>query len=139
MVTISQFMWGYQQSFRIVAEATLDRSLEGIGASALRPRISVIGFKRDGSGPFPICVEPEAGRLQPMHLAQVPSQAATFIAGDPESDMLHTHPIAHQLHQERVRQRSWRRAIVDAVDRSGVYPRRTHFCSLGVELAGFEV
>jgi hypothetical protein len=139
MVTISQFMWGYQQSFRIVAEATLDRSLEGIGASALRPRISVIGFKRDGSGPFPICVEPEAGRLQPMHLAQVPSQAATLIAGDPESDMLHTHPIAHQLHQERLRQRGWRRAIVDAVDRSGIYPRRTHFCSLGVELAGFEV
>jgi hypothetical protein len=138
-MTISQFMWGYQQSFRIVAEGTLERSLEAIGASALRPRITVIGFKLDGSGPYPICVEPENGRLQPEHLVQVPSLAATLIAADPESNMLHSHPVAHSLHLERVRQSGWRRAIVQAVDTSGVYPHRTHFCSSGVKLGAFEV
>jgi hypothetical protein len=139
MDTIDQFMWGYQKHFRLSVEFALERALETIGASALRPRVSLVGFHQDASRPYPICVEPETGRLQPEHLAIVRERAADLRKGDPEADMLHSHPVAQALHDERVSRRAWVNAVLEAVDASGVYPGRGHFATQGADVDGCEV
>lgn len=139
MDTISQFMWGYQKHFRLGVELALERVLETIGASALRPRVSLVGFHQDASRPFPICIEPEVGRLQPQHFAAVREQATVLRANDPESQMLHSHPIAHANHQEKMTRRAGVKAILEAVEASDVYPSRSHFATPAVNVEGCEV
>jgi hypothetical protein len=139
MDIIAQFIWGYQKHFRIGVELALERALEAIGASALRPRVSLVGFHRDATRPYPICVEPENGYLQPAHLTAVRQRADEIRASDPEAQMLNSHPIAHERHHEQVRRRAWVKALIEAVDASGVYEGRTHFAAAGVEVDGCDV
>jgi DisA bacterial checkpoint controller nucleotide-binding len=57
---INQFMWGYQQLFRIGFESFAGRVLTEVDP-ALKPRAILIGIRsRDGQG-LPVCIEPEDG------------------------------------------------------------------------------
>ena len=63
--SINEFMWGYQQHFRVSAEFAAERLLKHF-SKKLAPKICLVGYltgsesPADGVPRHPICVEPEA-------------------------------------------------------------------------------
>ena len=57
---IDQFMWQWQQHFRISVEVLAEMSLEKIGAR-LDPQVMLVGLARETEARHPICIEPRTG------------------------------------------------------------------------------
>lgn len=131
-------MWSFQPHFRMGVEHEVQRCLHAIGAE-LRPVVVLIGFEVEKGHQFPICVEPEDGSLQPMHLSNVEAQAKALFHADPESQIFHTDARLHALRQEGLRKVARARAIAEAIEQSGTHPGRRFFVSRSSPIGGYEV
>jgi hypothetical protein len=60
MTTINQFIWGYQQYFRVSARRVFERIAGQIGAS-VTPTIFLVGIANGDDAQHLVCVEPEEG------------------------------------------------------------------------------
>lgn len=111
MTAITHFMWGYQIHFRIRLEQSARSHFQSMDP-ALEPEVFVIGVLDGPSNDrHPGCVEPEKDFwLESKELDGVANQARQLILGYPETQLMHSHPLAQQRHDDQL----FRRAIRDA-------------------------
>ncbi|GAA4775829.1 diadenylate cyclase [Streptomyces sanyensis] len=101
---IEQFMWGYQDHFRISLDFGLESALSSIGFS-YEARSMLIGFRTsDSPGPV-ICVEQGEGLFKPSDLSDVLRLAGEKYESHGERQVLHSHPIAHENFHRRLKSR----------------------------------
>jgi hypothetical protein len=93
--TIDQFMWGYQQHFRMSLEHLAESCFKDIGLD-LDPRAYLVGFKADDDAHFPICVEPEDGPISQSDLAGVDDRTAWLYDHHEDRDTIHSDPGMHE-------------------------------------------
>jgi hypothetical protein len=106
---IDQFMWQWQQHFRISAEVLAEMSMEKIGAR-LDPQVILIGLARETEARHPICIEPETGPLRPQHLSDIEARAADPYKENPDSRIWHSNARVHEQRHGHLR-----RAMVEAI------------------------
>ena len=111
--TITHFMWGYQQHFRI-AMGLRAEDVFGKLDQRLQPSVFLAGVLDETSmaSRFPTCVEPEDDFwIRSSELGEVRNLSQSIVIKYPESQLFHSHPLA----QERETQRLQRRSIQDAI------------------------
>ena len=136
--TIDQFMWGYQQHFRLAVERKTRNALSRIGLP-VEVRVVLVGFATPGNVHHRVCIEPEDGPLNTGHLSSVPDRADELYAADPDSQGIHTDPRVHEHRHALLRQQSRAAALVEAIEASGVFNGLTFFASESASIGGYEV
>ncbi|MGA3221160.1 MAG: hypothetical protein ABSE77_19145 [Acidimicrobiales bacterium] len=86
---IDQFMWQWQQHFRISVEVLAETALDKIGAR-LDPQVMLIGLARDTAARHPVCIEPETGPVRPEHLSGIEVRAAKLYEENPDNRTWHS-------------------------------------------------
>ena len=137
--TIEQFMWGFQQHFRMHVESETKRVLEAIGMPVEDAKVILVGLATREGLPHPICVEPETGPLDPAHFAQVASRALELYESDPDSKALHTHPRAHESFHRRLYLSARSKAVIEAIEKSASFENLTFFVSQSSPVDAYEV
>ena len=137
--TIDQFMWGFQQHFRVKVEYAAKLVLDGLGMASTDVKVVLVGIATEETSKHAICVEPETGPLSAEHLAQVTSRAEKLYQLDPESKMLDSHPRAHELRHRHLFLSARANAITEAIEKSGVFNHLTFFVSTSSPINGYEV
>lgn len=135
---IDQFMWSYQRHFRSGVRRGTERALAMIGLQ-VEVRALLVGFRIRSDAVHPICIEPEHGVLKQMHVANVLSRASELADGYPENGMFYGHPTIGQDRHSELLRRSRARAIVEAIEASGVFKGLSFFASHGVPVGDYEV
>lgn len=125
---IDQFMWGYQQHFRLGVEHGVEDALARIGLPA-GVCVVLVGFACSDDVQYQVCVEPEDGPLSVGRLSAVLDRADDLFREDPESRSVYDHPgLATQRRTGLFRR--WRgEALVEAIEASGAFDGLTFFAS----------
>lgn len=122
-------MWGYQPHFRISAQVAAESLFNKLD-EALSPEVFLVGVlheeRRDRS---PLCVEPEDCGFNPSLFSEAAEQAAHIVAVDDERYVMHSHAVAQDLHERRLRMRALRDALEGTVNRRARYDGKIAFCS----------
>lgn len=111
---IRLFMWPFQHTFRILLRIAAEALLSSIGASC-EVEVYLVGFRND-DGDNPICIEPENGYYTPEHFQDVLKHAEALYEQDPNSKTFHSHPRAHELYHNRLRNIMRARAIREVLE-----------------------
>ena len=133
-----QFMWGYQQHFRLGAELRIEQALGDIGLPAEITAV-LVGFAQDSSLPHQICVEPESGPLSVSYLEGVRGRAEQIYRSDPDYHLRISDQRSHELRQAGIFLRSRSDAIEEAISTSGVFDGFTFFVSTSAPINGYDV
>lgn len=113
---IQHFMWGYQPHFRIgreVAAKSLFRMLD----ERFEPEVFLVGVLVDDlPGRYKACVEPERDFwIQSETFDDVLARSRELVATYPESEVIHTDPLADEWEAERLRRRAVRDIISEVI------------------------
>ncbi|HEU0079498.1 MAG TPA: diadenylate cyclase [Longimicrobiaceae bacterium] len=139
---LKYFMWGYQPHFRVSVTLAADRLFTALDP-ALKPRVFLVGFRTDEDDRYePICLEPEEFdelSYEVSYFADVPALAASLEAAGREEGLLHSHPMAQQHHEERIRRRSWSNAVQQVLDREDAARGWRSFVSWPADVNNFLV
>lgn len=137
--TIDQFMWEFQHWFRFHIQIQIRRVLEELGLAPTDTKVVLVGIATDAGARHAICVEPETGPLLAEHLESVMTRAQEIYQSDPESQWW----VKPQLARESVNRRLFRSAradaIVEAIEKSGVFADFSFFASLSSPVNEYEV
>ena len=139
MKTIDQFMWGFQHYFRWHVEYETQRVLKEIGMPVEGIQVVLVGIAMEEGARHAICVEPETGHLCSEHLAQVASRAIELYQSDPESNIIHSHPLVHEARERGIFHKARANAITEAIEKSGAFRDFTFFVSQSSPINGYEV
>jgi len=115
--TIDQFMWGYQRHFHISIQSFAERLFERLDPD-LNPHVFLVGILvKERAGRHQVCLEPEdCGYIQGDFKA-IMDLAKQLEAVDAETRIRHTHPIAQENHNLRIKYNSIRKAILKIIER----------------------
>ena len=111
--TITYFIWGYQQHFRIAMQHRAEE-LFGKLDQRLKPSVFLTGVLDDTSiaTRFPTCVEPEDDFwIHSNDLRDVRDISRRIVSQYAESQLLHSHPLAQERENRALERRSIRGAI----------------------------
>jgi hypothetical protein len=134
-------MWGYQSHFRISQEVhakSLFRSLD----RRFEPEVFLIGILvEDRQDRHRVCVEPEDDFwIQSETFNNVLQRAKRIVPTYPESQILHSHPLAQKWHVEGLFKRGVQDAISEVMAECSSRPNgMRYFPSFPVPLDGFLV
>ena len=98
--TIDQFIWGFQQHFRLGVERGIEEALAEIGLG-VKARVVLVGLASEESVEHQLCVEPEDGPLSAEDLSTVSDRATELFHADPDSRLRHTNSRHHEFQQAR--------------------------------------
>jgi hypothetical protein len=139
MHTIELFMWGYQSHFQISAKV----AAEGIFAKLdknLAPKVFLVGvLTEDRNDRHPVCLEPEDCGYDVHKFSGVLERANHLEAIDEEKHVLHSHPIAQENHERRMKARALKDAIQQLLNLDDEYHGVISFCSYPVLVEGYKV
>ena len=135
---IDQFMWSFQQHFRVTVERELERSLSNIGL-VVRVQVLLVGFAIVNDVRHRLCVEPEDGMLSPGDLSDVSRLSEELYNTDPESEIIHWNTRLHQSRQNNLRLRARAKALVTEIEASGLFPEMTFFASTSAPIQNYRV
>ena len=135
---IDQFMWSFQQHFRIGVQISVRSALEAIGFG-VEPEVLLVGFAVDAGDLHPICVEPETGPLSSDQLTRVLSLAEELYRVHPDSRLHHSHPRAHELRQRSLRLHTRADALQQTISGSFAHPGLTFFASPGSTVGKYHI
>jgi hypothetical protein len=109
---ITHFMWGYQQSFRILKEVEAERVLQRLD-KRFKPAVFLVGIlASDARGNFIASVEPEDDFwIQSEDFDDVPAISERILPTYPESGILQSNPIVQRQEDRAL----WKRSIRDAI------------------------
>jgi DNA integrity scanning protein DisA with diadenylate cyclase activity len=139
MYTIRLFMWGYQAHFRISAQVATEGIFNQLD-NKLIPRVFLVGILvEDQDDRYPICIEPEDCGYEPDSFSDVKEQAQHLEAIDEERLIIHSHPIAQENHNQRLKLRALKNAIQATINRYDEYRGVISFCSWPVLVQGYRV
>lgn len=135
---IEQFMWGFQDSFRISLDLEVESAFEQVGFDA-EVRCILIGFQAAGEHQFPICVEQGEGLFKPEDFADMQRLAVEKYRENPESRIFNTDPRTHKLRQESLMNRMRAEAIEEKLGSLDELESRIYFASNSVRVDDYEV
>ncbi|MEV4039812.1 diadenylate cyclase [Streptomyces umbrinus] len=135
---IEQFMWGFQDSFRISIDLEVERAFEDIGFEA-EARCILIGFEAAGEHRFPICVEQGEILYKPEDFADVAHLAIEKYKQNPESKIFNTDPRTHKLRQESLLNRMRAEALEDILGSLEGQEGSIFFASNSVRVGDYDV
>ena len=137
---IDQFMWGYQQHFRMAVQREVSRILSSIGLlSDEKATVLLVGFAaRDGLR-HAICVEPEYGPLTQDDLKPVEGRTTNLMQVDPQAQVFHSNPGVHASRRRGLFLRSRARAISEAIQHSRKFEGATFTVSSSTDIGGYDV
>ena len=136
--TIDQFMWRYQEHFRIGVELNIARALSEIGMNA-DVRVVLVGFATEDDLGHRICIEPENGPILVEHLCDVSDRADELLRENPDSRMFHSHPLMQQRHRESLIRKARSDALEEAIHKTDIFEGLTFFASSGTPINGYDV
>jgi hypothetical protein len=139
--TIQQFMWGYQRHIRSSLNESAKELFERMDPR-LAPELFFVGvLKGLRDDRHTICVEPEEDYwISAADFAGLEQSSHDFLKAYPESQLRHSHPVAEDAHENQLRARSIRDAILQVLDNcKEKHPGRSHFVSYPVYVDGFWV
>lgn len=119
MHTIEYFMWRYQTHFcfnaAIEAKQLLSRLDPCFGHE--KPVVYLVGQRIEPKkGAHPLCVVPDDCPFQPEHFAGLGELIAELEASDPETGAFHSHEVAQENADRRVKMRSLREAVRQKIE-----------------------
>lgn len=139
MDTIELFMWGYQQHFQISAKVAAKSIFESLDKT-LEPKIFLVGILvEEREDRHPVCLEPEDCGYEPRLFMDVREQAIHFEAVNPERNIIHSHPVARQTYDNRLKVSALRQAIQAPIQLYDEYQNTASFCSYPVLVQGYMV
>ena len=116
--TIDQFMWGYQQhyliSIRLLAERCFNRLAEDIFNN-----VFIVGVLNEGEeSRHQICIEPEDSVYKQSMFLNAIDLSTQLEAVSPDKKILHSHPIAQENHEKRIKARAKKDAILKCIEQN---------------------
>ncbi|MEU8717570.1 diadenylate cyclase [Streptomyces sp. NPDC048663] len=135
---IEQFMWGFQDSFRISVDLEVERAFEQIGFEAEAACV-LVGFEAVGEHRFPICVEQGEDLYSPEDFAEAQRLAVEKYKQNPESKIFNTDPRTHKLRQKSLLDRMRAEAIEEIMGSLEGQEARIFFASNSVRVGDYEV
>lgn len=135
---IDQFMWSWQQHFRISVGVLATMALEQIGAR-LDAQVVLVGLTEEPRAAHAICVEPETGPLRPGALTGVRDRAVEIFREDPRSNVWHSNADVQASRQAYLRNSAMGAAIAEAIEASEALGEKRVFGSVGGRVGTFEV
>ena len=137
---IHQFIWGFQQHFRVKVELEFQDVLSRIRLHVKdRPKVLLIGLAREDGLQHEICIEPEDGPLLVDDLISIKERTQEIAKVDPESGIFITDPRYHERRQREILLRSRAQAIAEAIQGSGKFEGLSFFVSNSAPIAGYDV
>ena len=132
-------MWGYQPHFQISVKTAAEGVFSKLD-TGLIPNVFLIGvLVEDRENRHPICLEPEDCGYDVNRFVDVKEQAQHLEATDEERHIFHSHPIAQENHNRRLKLRALRNAVQQAIKRDDEYRGIVSFCSWPVLVEGYQV
>ena len=129
MEIIELFMWGYQSHFQIFAQ----RAAEGLFSKLTRnldSKVFLIGvLAKDREDRHSICLQPEDCGYQLSRFADIQEQAQHLEAVDEERHIFHLHPTVQENRSRRLKLRSLKSAVQQAIGSDDKYRGVVSFCS----------
>ncbi len=140
-LTINHFMWGYQPHFRVAQESASKRVFELLD-DRFKPEIFLVGILVDNiNNRYPACVEPENDFwIQSETFDSTLEIAKNISKSYLEKNILHSHPLAQESHEESLFRRSIKDAIKKIVDNENKSPSSvSYFVSHPSKVDGYLV
>ena len=138
--SIHQFMWGFQQHFRVSVEIGVQDVLSRIGLHVNdRLKVLLIGLATKENLPHAICIEPEDGPLVVEDLISIKGRTQEVSRIDPEFGVSITTPRYHDRRQREIYLRSRARAFAEAIEGTGKFEGLRFFVSNSAPIEGFDV
>lgn len=137
---IDQFMWAFQDSFRVSIEYEIRKALSHIGLQTHdKAKALLIGFATKDDLRHDICIEPEDGPLVVDDLHAIEKRADEIRKADPDYEVFSTHPRVQEHRRRGLFLRSRAEAIAEAIQKSGKFEGLNFFVSNSAPVAGYEV
>ena len=139
-VTIDQFMWAFQHTFRMSTERDIQQALSLIGLQIHdNLKVLLIGLATRDDLRHQICIEPEQSPLVADDLRSIAQRTHELIKADPQSGMTHSNRRLHQKLQHALYLRCRADAIAKSIHKSGKFSELSFFVSNSAPIAGYEV
>jgi hypothetical protein len=135
---IEQFIWGYQQHFRVSIEMAAKSLLEAIGCGG-EAQVYLIGFALSEAARHPVCVEPEDGPFGPEHMAGIGDRSSALYAQNPESQMWYGVPHMHDERHSALRDESRALAVREVLENDHPTGGITFFVSRSAAVGEYAV
>lgn len=136
--TISQFMWGFQRSFRLSVMIEAGFAFEAIGFSD-EPIVFLVGFQVAGDHAHSICVEPEDGPYSPTDFVKVPEKAKELYDLNPDSELFHSVADVHEKRHAALRDEMRAEAVAQVFHAHPAGVNRVFFASRSQRVGDYEV
>jgi hypothetical protein len=132
-------MWGYQEHFRAYFQSNAKHLFEKLDAK-LNPRIFFLGVLVDNMPEsHPICLEPEDCGYDVNCFKDLINLAAELEKVDGEKNLLHSHPIAQEQHDKRIKTKSFTEAIDKILTGENLYEKVLQFVAPPAKIEGYWV
>ena len=139
-ITIDQFMWGFQHTFRRMVQFEMRRVLSHIRLQVNnRVEVLLIGFATQGGLQNHICIEPEIGPIVLNDLISVDERTQEILRADPDSRMVNTNSRVHEARKRSLFLRSRAKALAEAIEMSGKFEGLSFFVSCSAPIKGYDV
>jgi hypothetical protein len=136
---INEFMWGYQQHFRVAVQRNAEKVFRIIGLEVV-PEVFLVGVLASEAGPnHPVCVDPEDGPWRSSLFPGLPEEVAAEIPKHRLQNMF----FGHQRTMEQLPEKIRRSVVTETVHRR-VAPLdaaddQESFCSYAYRIADYYV
>lgn len=136
---IELFMWGYQRhaqvSFQVSAES-LFKKLD----YELNPNVFFVGvLVEDREQSHPICMEPDDTDFHVSHFSDVKKLASELVKVDTETNIIHSHPVAQENHDNRISKKAYRDSILKTLQKESIYGKNEYFVAYPTLVEGYLV
>lgn len=136
---INQFIWGYQQHFRISLQSFAERLFGNLDPT-FKPDIFLIGILvEELKDSHKICLEPEDCGYKQEDFKNILELANQLETVDSETRIFHSHPIAQSIHDQRIKINSLRQAILKIIQRDSLYSNKKSYISHPAKKDGYLV
>ncbi|WP_051541974.1 diadenylate cyclase [Clostridium lundense] len=141
---IKYFMWGYQTYMRISLQIKAQYLFERFDKD-LKPEIQLVGIlDEESDDKFPVCVEIDSDEESEIESTviqylEINTLAEELRKVDPNSNMLHSDPLAQENYDKIVRNNSYRKAIENIILKSDYSSEKKVFISVPVRVEGYLV
>lgn len=135
---IEQFMWGFQDAFRVLLTVDVKQAFDQIGFSA-DATCMLVGFQVAGQHQFEICIEQGETFYTPNDFSDVQCIAIQKYTENPERGVFSSDPRSHKLRQESLINRMRAEALEDRLASLDEHESWSFFASNSVRVEDYDV
>ncbi|QTE21095.1 DNA integrity scanning protein DisA nucleotide-binding domain protein [Polaribacter cellanae] len=136
---IELFMWGYQKHAQISLQVSAESIFKKLDIE-LDPKIFFVGvLVEDRENRHPICIEPDDTDFYVSQFTDVKRLANELEKIDSDSRIIHSHPIAQENQDNKIKAKAYRDSILKTIERESSYGENDHFVSYPTNVEGYLV